>query len=301
MPAYIQQLLRDQQEANEKLVLTTIHALELKDKAERAAYIAEETARIAEVAKKIAQAIAEDFAKRELELRATADFREQLLAIIGHDLRNPLQSISMAAQLLEAKGALSVTDAKLVGRVRNSAQRMSRMIAQLLEFTRTRLSGGRALDLKPTNFQELCSQVVEELEIGVHAQVRTAVEGDLTGTWDVDQLAQVLSNILGNAVDHSTPGTDVLLTAAENGGDIFVEITNQGDPIPPDVLPVIFHAFRRGQHPEHAKAGHLGLGLYIAYQAIAAHGGTLTARSAEGTTTFSIRLPRFPKTPTCGS
>ena len=292
VPAHIRKLLRDQQAANEKLILVTIHAHELKDEAERAAHLAQEASKKAEVAKEIAQALAENLEKRARELVATAEFREQLLAIVGHDLRNPLQAISMSAYLLAEHGSLNELDAKLVARIRNSAQRMGRMIAQLVEFTRARLGGGLALDLKPTDFREVCRQVIEELEVGSRAQVHSDARGELLGTWDADRLAQVLSNIVGNAVDHAAPGTTVLITASEDDTDIFVEITNQGAPIPTEVLPIIFQPFRGGRHGEHAKVGHLGLGLFIAHQVILAHGGEIAARSADGATTFSIRLPR---------
>lgn len=294
LPAPIQQLLREQREANEKLVLATLHAQELKDQAEGAFHLAEEAQKRAELAQKIAQAIAEDLAKREAELQATAEFREQLLAIVGHDLRNPLNAIAMAAQILELHGALSAVDAKLVQGISHSAQRMGRMIAQLLEFARVRLGGGLELDLQPTDFREVCRYVLEELAMGATVRVHSELQGQLTGTWDPDRLAQVLSNIIGNAIDHATPGTAVVLTAAISDGDLFVEVTNQGVPIPSDILPTIFQPFRQGRHTAQTKMGHLGLGLYIAHQAVAAHGGALTVRSAEGTTTFAIRLPQTP-------
>ena len=292
VPSHIRKLLRDQQAANEKLILVTIHAHELKDEADRVAHLAQEASKKAEVAKEIAQALAENLEKRARELVATAEFREQLLAIVGHDLRNPLQAISMSAYLLAEHGALNEMDAKLVARIRNSAQRMGRMIAQLVEFTRARLGGGLALDLKPTDFREVCRQVIEELEVGSRAQVHSDVRGELLGTWDADRLAQVLSNIVGNAIDHAAPGTTVLITASEDDTDIFVAITNQGAPIPTEVLPIIFQPFRGGRHGEPSKGGHLGLGLFIAHQVILAHGGEITVRSADGATTFSIRLPR---------
>lgn len=295
VPAHIRQLLRDQQEANENLVLAMIHAQELRDQAESATLLAKEALKSAEVAQKIAQAIAEDFAKRELDLHAAAELREQLLAIVGHDLRNPLNAIGVAAQILEKHVATSAVDIKLVEGIRHSAHRMGRMIEQLLEFARTRLGSGLELDLKPTNFTEVCRYVIEELEVGGRAQVHSDFRGELTGRWDADRLGQVLSNIIGNAIDHAAPGTPVLVTASESGSEIFVEITNQGAPIPIDILPIIFQPFRQGRSSEQSRTGHLGLGLYIAYQIVSAHGGTLAARSAEGATTFSIRLPRFPK------
>ena len=113
----------------------------------------------------------------------------------------------------------------------------------------------------------------------------------MTGTWDPDRLAEALSNIAGNAVEHAAPGTPVVVRAHPEGDEVVVEIINQGDPIPADVLPFIFEPFRRGKR-ERSATGNLGLGLYIAKQIVLASGGTLDARSAGGTTTFVMRLPR---------
>ena len=114
----------------------------------------------------------------------------------------------------------------------------------------------------------------------------------MTGSWDSDRLAEVLSNLVGNAVDYHAAETPVLLNAHAEGADVVVEVTNQGNPIPADVLPFIFEPFRRAKHEEKSKTGNLGLGLYIAQQIVLAHGGTLDVRSADYTTTFTMRLPR---------
>ncbi len=120
---------------------------------------------------------------------------------------------------------------------------------------------------------------------------RLEVVGDVTGTWDPERLAEALSNIAGNAVRYARPGTTVVVRARSEGGVVIVEIINQGDPISPEVLPFIFEPFRQATH-ERSKGGNLGLGLYIAKQIAFASGGSLEARSAGGTTTFVMRLPR---------
>jgi len=114
----------------------------------------------------------------------------------------------------------------------------------------------------------------------------------VTGSWDPDRLAEALSNIAGNAVEHAAPGTAVVVKAHADGPEVVVEIINHGDPIPGDVLPFIFEPFRRAEQGRKSAAGNLGLGLYIARQIVRAGGGTLAAYSAEGTTTFLMRLPR---------
>jgi signal transduction histidine kinase len=144
------------------------------------------------------------------------------------------------------------------------------------------------IEPKPTDLREICRNVVDEFE----APIDLEVLGDVTGTWDPDRLAEVLSNLAGNAVEYATPGTAVVVEAREDGAEVVVEVRNQGHPIPADVLPFIFEPFRRAQQREKSKAGNLGLGLYIARQIVLSHGGTLDAHSVDGTTTFVMRLPR---------
>ena len=226
----------------------------------------------------------------ERELRAMAEFREMFIGILGHDLRNPLAAIKMAAGLLQRSEQFGEQDKQAVALISNSARRMTRMINQLLDLTRARLGGGLPLELKPTDLREVCRSIVEEFE----AAIRLEVEGDVTGIWDPDRLAEVVSNIAGNAIEHATPGTVVVVKARANGEQGIVEISNQGTAIPPDVLPFIFEPFRRGRQRQKSATGNLGLGLYIARQIVLSHGGTLEASSAFGTTTFVMRLPCRP-------
>ena len=144
------------------------------------------------------------------------------------------------------------------------------------------------IDPQPTDLRELCRNVVEEFE----AAITLEIEGDVTGTWDADRLSEALSNLAGNAVEHAARGTSVMLKARAEEADVVVEISNQGDPIPEDVLPFIFEPFRRAKQREKSASGNLGLGLYIAKQIALSHGGTIDAHSEGGTTTFVVRLPR---------
>jgi sigma-B regulation protein RsbU (phosphoserine phosphatase) len=269
--AHVDALLVDQREANERMVSTTIRAQELSEEADAAKERAESS---------------------ERELRAMAEFREMFIGVLGHDLRNPLASISMSAAGLLRRGHLHEHDAELATRIIRSSQRMLRMITQLLDLTRARLGSGLPIDPKPTDLRELCQNVVEEFE----ATIRLEVAGDVTGTWDQDRLAEVLSNLIGNAIEHAAPGTVVLVMAHAAEAQVVVEIKNQGDPIPAGALPFIFEPFRRAQQHETSTTGNLGLGLYIARQIVLAHGGTLDAHSAEGMTTFVMRLPRLAPT-----
>jgi PAS domain S-box-containing protein len=234
--------------------------------------------------KKAENQIAESL-NREREL---AEFREMFIGILGHDLRNPLSSINVTAAALLRRGQLGEQDTESVGRIIRSSQRMTRMIAQLLDLTRARLGDGLPIEVKPTDMREVCRDVIEEFE----APIQLDVEGDVTGTWDQDRLAEVLSNLAGNAIEHAAPGTVVIIKAHSEGAEAIVEISNQGDSIPTNVLPFIFEPFRRAQRGKPSVNGNLGLGLYIAHQIVLSHYGTLNAHCADGTTTFVMRLPR---------
>jgi PAS domain S-box-containing protein len=228
----------------------------------------------------------------ERDLRAVAEFRELFIGILGHDLRNPLSSIVGSAALLLRRGHFNEQDAATVARIIRSSQRMTKMITQLLDLTRARLGGGLPIAPEPTDLREVCQNVVEEFE----APIQLEVEGDVTGTWDPDRLEEALSNLAGNAVQYSARGTVVIVKAHADGAEVVVEVSNQGDPIAADVLPFIFEPFRRATSKQSA-SGNLGLGLYIANQIVLSHRGTLDARSAGGTTTFVIRLPRESRSP----
>lgn len=266
--AHADTLIVDQREANERMVRATIRAEELALEADAARARAE---------------------KGERELHAVGEFREMFIAMLGHDLRNPLGSINMSASLLLRPGRLGEHDAEMAARIIRSSQRMSRMITQLLDLTRARLGGGLPIDRAPADLGEVCRNAVEEFE----APIQLEVEGDLTGSWDQDRLAEVLSNLAGNAIEHAAPGTVVSVNAHGIGAEVVIEVSNQGDPIPANVLPFIFEPFRQAQEGRTSATGNLGLGLYIARQIVISHGGTLDAHSDGGTTTFAMRLPRF--------
>src|SRR4051794_2921883 len=185
-----QQMLVDQREANGQLVLVGLQAQELTAQAERAQATAEAaTARLREV---------------ETELRATAQFREQLLGIVGHDLRNPLGAISMSAQFLMSRGQLGEEETRLIALILKSSYRMDRMIGQLFEFTRARLGGGMPLQRSRVSIEQLCRLAIDELALGTSAKLRPDCQGDLYGDWDGERLVEALSNLIANALEHAT-------------------------------------------------------------------------------------------------
>jgi signal transduction histidine kinase len=231
---------------------------------------------------------------REEELRRTAEFRERFLGIVSHDLRNPLNSISLSASVLLREEELPARARKTAGRIAQSAERMGRMISDLLDFTRGRLGGGIPLTRRPGDLRQICRPVLEELGMGGQGSpLRLSTEGDFQGEWDADRLAQLVGNLVKNALDYSGPGSPVTVALYDEGAWVRLEVHNHGEPIPPEMLPRLFEPFRRGMREEESQHSGLGLGLFIAQQIAQAHGGTLEARSTrkEGTT-FRVRLPR---------
>ncbi|HWE24263.1 MAG TPA: PAS domain S-box protein, partial [Myxococcales bacterium] len=149
--------------------------------------------------------------RAQREAAETARFRDHFVGIVGHDLRNPLSAIATAAQLLLRYG-LTDRQARTASRIASTADRMTRMIADLLDFTRSRLGGGFPIQTKRMNLRELCETVIEELELAYPTRsIEFDARGDTWGNWDPDRMAQVVSNLLGNALQHSPEGSTVRL------------------------------------------------------------------------------------------
>ncbi|MFL5355652.1 ATP-binding protein [Archangium sp.] len=232
--------------------------------------------------------------RTEEELRRAAEFRERFLGIVSHDLRNPLNAILLSANALMCAEDLPPRHLKAVRRVVTSAERMARMIGELLDFTRGRLGGGIPVLPRPMNLRQLVRHVLEELEAGHPGrELWLEARGDFQGEWDPDRLAQVVGNLGKNALDYSPEETPVRFTLREEGGSVVLEVNNAGPPIPADRLATIFEPFRRLMKGSPHPASGLGLGLYIVEQIVQGHGGTCSVRSSgEEGTTFIVRLPR---------
>jgi signal transduction histidine kinase len=241
------------------------------------------------------EAIDEALVEATNQYSRTVDrYREQFLAILGHDLRNPLSAIIMGASLMTQSETLNDRQSRVATRIRNSADRMSRLVDDLLDLTRTHLGSGIPIVRAPTDLLEVCQQVVAECEGASPGQTfRFKPSGDLRGDWDSDRLAQVLSNLMGNAVQHGDPNRPVDLTAKGEDTEVVLEVHNEGAPIPPDALATIFEPMVRHPSVESDHSNSLGLGLYIAREVILAHGGELkVSSSARDGTLFVVRLPR---------
>jgi signal transduction histidine kinase len=227
-------------------------------------------------------------------VETTEHFRDQSLGILGHDLRNPLSAIITGSTFLISSEKLDDRSLGIAARMLNSANRMNRMIGDLLDLTRTRFGDLIPVVPAPMDLDPVCRQVVAELE-GLRPAgggVRFTGKGDLTGEWDGDRIAQVLSNLVRNAVQHGGATDLITLAAEDNGSEVLLEVHNGGPPIPEGVQATMFEPMVRHAGDDHKTTG-LGLGLYIASQIVLAHGGSLNVKSTEADgTTFAVRLPR---------
>jgi signal transduction histidine kinase len=244
---------------------------------------------------------ATEFARREaIGLRSAAEYRERLVGILGHDLRSPLTAIKTAVDL--ALRAFDETDAKSHALLLKSLQaagksvdRMTRMIADVMDFAKARLGGGIPVGRVPGDLGDICRDVITELRLAYPGrEFRWEVTGDTRGSWDADRLAQVASNLLVNAMTYGPADAPVEVMVRDDGPAVTLCINNGGPPIPANEIPHIFDPFKRATEGTGGKTtDRLGLGLSIVKSIIDAHGGHVTVSSdAREGTTFVVRLPR---------
>jgi hypothetical protein len=214
------------------------------------------------------------------------------VGILSHDLRNPLSAILGGAQLLRAD-ARDDKSARVLSLVISSGDRMGRMIDQLLDFTRARLGEGIPLDRDEVDLAKVAGDVVDEARAGSAAsELRLTTTGDTMGSWDRDRISQILSNLVGNALQHGDQGASIEVVVDGTDPDrVTLSVENEGV-IPAHLVPVIFNPFR-GTLQKRGKSKGLGLGLYVARQIALAHGGELKVRSTATGTVFDLALPRF--------
>lgn len=219
------------------------------------------------------------------------ELRERFIAVLAHDLRSPLSNVIMATELL-LRQRLPEEQVRSLERILRGGQRIGRMVGDLLDFAEVR-SGQIGLRRSRANLRELCGDIVENLQAAhPNRQIVFESQGDGAGEWDPNRLAQILSNLVGNALDYGPADVPVTLALHEEGADAVLEVHNAGPAIPAEDLPHLFEPFRRGSAGAQPKGG-LGLGLYISSEIAKAHGGAIEVRSrdAEGTS-FRVRLPR---------
>lgn len=221
--------------------------------------------------------------------------REVFVGMLGHDLRNPLNAISMAAQqLLMHADRLDPAHRRLAKRILSSSARIERMADDLLDFTRGRIGGGVPVHIAAADLAAVIRDVTDEFhEAFPDRDIRADVDVDnLRGDWDADRLAQVVSNLIANALEHGDDPIEV--SGRADGDQVVLEVRNPGD-LASGSISQIFDPFVSLGTTRAGRRG-LGLGLYIVREVARAHGGTVDAGSDDGTTTFRVRLPRIAQT-----
>ena len=222
--------------------------------------------------------------------RRTSELREQFIAVLGHDLRNPLAAIAAGARMIGK--AKSLEDAgEVAGLMQSSIIRMAQLIDNVLDFARGRLGGGLALNCDGKEpIEQVLKQVVEELRSG-HSDRKIETQFNLTRPVNCDRqrIGQLFSNLLGNAITHGSADRPIVARAATENGTFELSVTNAGDPIPPDTMAQLFQPFYRGTLKRSLQG--LGLGLFIASEIARAHGGTLDVNSSADGTRFTFRMP----------
>ncbi|NTX11020.1 PAS domain-containing protein [Myxococcus sp. CA051A] len=240
----------------------------------------------------------------EASLQRAVDFREQLLAVLGHDLRNPLNAIGASAFQLARAEELEAPERRAVERIRKSAGRMGRMITDILDFARSKLGEGIPVSPQPMDLADVCQATLEELQVSHPGRpLLFESSGDTSGDWDPDRVAQVLGNLVSNALQHGGGDTPVHTRVRGEAHDVVLEVHNRGEPIPAELLPRIFDPFKTPvatseSASTYQKQRSLGLGLYIVHQIARAHGGRVEVRSSEEEgTTFRVYWPRAKSPP----
>jgi hypothetical protein len=228
-----------------------------------------------------------------LDERAVSELREQFIAILGHDLRNPLQALYMGCDGL-AKRHPDPWTATLVSRMRSNARRMAALIDDVLDFARGRLGSGLGIHMHSAADLDIgLDAVVKELQDArPERSIISSIRVKRAVTCDVGRIQQLVSNLLGNAITHGSESSPVRFTAAADDDQLVLEVWNDGDPIPPESMGMIFAPFWRRVTSKNRDG--LGLGLYISSQIVLAHKGQLTVTSSkEAGTKFTARLPRI--------
>ncbi len=282
----------DQMVAEYRALRASVIRLWMREKAEVTATDLDDLTRFNEA---IDQSLAESITRFTQDLDHS---KEMFLAILGHDLRTPIGAVMTSAKFMLETKELPEPHLTLTSRIVSSATRMNHMVGALLDFTRSRLGGGIPITPAPMNMGKVVHDVVNEISAAhpdrtIHVDAR----GALKGSWDCARITQVLTNIIGNALEHGSDRTIVTVDVHGDEKEVEVAIHNRGPAIPEGELDGIFNAMKRKETLTGGQASgpssNLGLGLYIADQIVQAHRGRIDVESSEeGGTTFTVRLPR---------
>jgi signal transduction histidine kinase len=241
----------------------------------------------------IDQALAESIARYTESIILSQDI---FLGVLGHDLRDPLNSISAGAQFLMYGDDQDGLPAKLGSQMYTSVLRMSKMLDNLLNFTQSRIGGGLKIVTEQLDLAEISKQVVNEFMLANPTRlIHNQVEGDCTGNWDSGRISQAYQNLISNALQYGSLEASVSVLTTDNHDHIVITVHNDGTPIPMEDQKQIFGLMQRVPNVdvERTMKKNLGLGLYIVREIVTAHHGTISVSSTiEKGTTFRVHLPK---------
>ena len=222
-------------------------------------------------------------------------FRDRLIGIVSHDLRSPINSILLGTAMLLERDDLDPFTTKTLTRVKAASDRAQRMIRDLLDYTQAHLGGGIHVEPRPNDLGLIVRRVIDEVEVA-HPECKLELVdngGNMTADLDADRIAQVLGNLLSNAVTYGAPGSSIRIELRGDDTEVAFAVHNTGNAIPADRLREVFEPMQqlsRGSNRGHRS---VGLGLYIVESIVTSHRGKIDVTSTEADgTTFTVRIPR---------
>jgi signal transduction histidine kinase len=223
--------------------------------------------------------------------------RDIFLAILGHDLRAPLQAVSMSTDMLVRKASLDDNSLTYIARIKSGTRHMGAMVSDLLEFVRSRLGASLPIQRKRMDLAVACREAIEEACAGQpECNPLLNVHGDAMGHWDQGRINQLLQNLIGNALQHGSANQEISISITGEENDVELVVHNLGNPIAEDAIGSIFDPLVRSTSdaaPAKGPSTSLGLGLFIVKEVVNAHGGSITVTSnVDDGTTFTVVLPR---------
>ena len=223
--------------------------------------------------------------------------RDIFLAILGHDLRAPLQAIGMSSEILMRKAGISEADMAYIKRIKSSSRHMATMVNDLLEFVRSRLGSTLPIERKPMEMTIACRDAIDAASAGQpDCDPVFTTTGDTQGEWDRARIDQLLQNLIGNALQHGASTHKIRVSLAGGENHISLSVHNDGEPIAQEAIGSIFDPLVRSLNEEvgnHNPSTSLGLGLFIVKEVVNAHSGSITVTSNVGDgTTFTVVLPK---------
>lgn len=232
----------------------------------------------------------EDQRLRALELE------QQLVGIVGHDLRSPLATVRLAAQVVERDGPLNAPQQQALERLDRSSRRMEQIVRDLLDFTQIRLGGGLRTTPARCDLHTLVADEVAEMRLThPNRKINLEQEGDASGVWDPVRIEQLATNLINNALQHGQADRPVVVRTRGDGWSCILEVKNEGDPIPQQLVPRLFQPFvsRIEASADRSRRRSVGLGLFIVKCIVDAHQGTVRIESRPGAgTTVTVTLPK---------